>query len=135
VSLFSSIDISGSGIDAMQTWIDASAGNIANANDATSTKTGTYAEQHAVFTPVGPTTPNGAGAGVAVSIVLSGTAGVLAPGSSNPNKDAQGNVRLPGISVSDQLVNLMQAQDGYQANTSAISRATAAYQAALTIGG
>jgi flagellar basal-body rod protein FlgC len=133
MSMFSSIDISRSGVDAMQTWIDTSAGNIANADDATSTANGTYADQHAVFTPVG--TAGSAGAGVAVSVTGTDTAGTLTPDPSNPLANAAGEVRTPAVSVSDELVSLMQAQDGYQANTSAISRATAAYQAALTIGG
>jgi flagellar basal body rod protein FlgC len=41
---------------------------------------------------------------------------------------------MPNVSTSDQLIDLMQAQDGYQADTESISRAMAAYQAALTIG-
>ena len=133
MSMFSSIDISRTGVDAMQTWIDTSAGNIANADDATSTAKGTYADQQAVFTPVG--TAGSAGAGVAVSVTAGGTAGTVLPDPTSPLANASGEVRRPAVSVSDELVNLMQAQDGYQANTSAISRATAAYQAALTIGG
>jgi flagellar basal-body rod protein FlgC len=132
VNLFSSIDISRTGVDAMQTWIDTSAGNIANANDATATANGTYADQQAIFTPVG--TPGDAGAGVAVSISGTNTAGTVVPDPSNPQKNGAGEVRMPAVSVSDELVSLMRAQYGYQANTSAISRAKAAYQAALAIG-
>lgn len=134
MSLFNAIDISATGVNAMQTWIDASAGNIANANDAVATNQPAYAEQSAVLSALPATGSGQAGNGVAVHIALGSTAGVIEPSPSNPLADASGNVKLPNVSLADQLVGLMQAQDGYQANTSVISRAMAAYQAGLTIG-
>ena len=132
MSLFGAVDISGTGVDAMQTWIDASAGNLANADDATSSSTGTYGEQQVQFTPVPAT--GATGEGVQASVVVGPTAGTLEPDPTSPLADANGEVRVPAVNQSDELVNLMQAQDGYQADTSAIARAVSAYQSALTIG-
>lgn len=136
MSLFGALPIAGSGIDAMQTWIDTSGGNIANANDVTPTSQPTYAAQTPVLTAdPAPAGSDGIGQGVSVtSIALGSTAGVLQQDPTNPLADAQGNVRTPAISMADQLVSLIEAQDGYQMDTATLQQAMSAYQAGLTIG-
>ncbi len=134
MSLFGPIDVSGTGVDAMQTWIDTSAGNIANANDAVPVGTPAYAAETPVFTPVGGGVPGQPGEGVATSVVLGSSTGVVAYDPSSPVANPQGEVVLPDVSMSDQLVSLIEAQLGYQADTTAIARAVAAYNAGLTIG-
>ncbi len=131
--LFGAIGITGTGIDAAQTWIDTTAGNLANMNDTVSPAQGAYQQQTPVFTPlVGAT---GQGDGVAVSSVQLGSAiGTLVYDPTNPQANAQGMVRQPAISMSTQLVQLVQAQNDYQANTVAFKRALTAYQSALTLG-
>jgi flagellar basal-body rod protein FlgC len=52
----------------------------------------------------------------------------------NPLADAKGYVKYPDIDLGDQMTELMIAQRGYQANVTAIGRATDAYQAALRLG-
>ena len=52
----------------------------------------------------------------------------------NPLPDEGGYVRMPDIDLGTQMTNLLIAQRGYQANISAISRATDAYNAALSLG-
>lgn len=133
MSLFGAINISGTGVSAMQTWIDTSAGNIANADDEVAPSAKTYAPQTAVFSPAAAD-DEGIGQGVKTDVLASSTEGILAPDPTSPLADGQGEVREPNISLDDQLVGLMQAQEGYQANTSAISRAISAYQSGLTIG-
>ncbi len=131
--LFGAIGITGSGIDAAQTWIDTNAGNLANMNDTVPTAQGAYQQQTPVFTPV--VGANGQGDGVAVSSIQLGSAvGRLVYDPSNPQANAQGMVRQPAISMSTQLVQLVQAQNQYQANTVAFKRALTAYQSALTLG-
>ena len=51
MSLFGSLDISGTGIGAAQTWLNTTAGNIANMDDVTSTDKPAYGEQTPVFVP------------------------------------------------------------------------------------
>jgi flagellar basal-body rod protein FlgC len=134
VSLFGAIGISGTGIEAMQTWIDSDAANIANADDATSTSGTPYAEQIPEFAAVSQDTLSDEGSGVAVGVAASSESPIVTQDPSSPDADANGNVLLPDISLGDQLVGLVQAQEGYQANTSAIARALSAYQAGLQIG-
>ena len=133
MTLFGAIGISGSGIDAAQTWINTNAGNLANANDAVPTSQGAYATQTPVFVPVG--VPGQVGAGVSVSgIQLGDTVGVVAYQPGSPIADRNGDVRLPDVNTGAQMVGLIQAQEDYQANASALAHAKQAYQSALTLG-
>jgi len=68
VSLFSAIGIAGSGVDAMQTWIDTSGGNIANANDAVAVGKPTYAEETTVLSADGSPVPGDSGVGVTATV-------------------------------------------------------------------
>lgn len=133
MSIFGALDISGSGVQAMQTWIDANAGNIANADDVSATNTTPYEAQLANFSPA-PAGASGEPGGVTVNVTASTAPGTLEQQPGNPLADATGNVELPNISLGDQLVGLIQAQEGYSADTSAITRAISAYQAGIAIG-
>lgn len=133
MSIFPAIGISGSGIDAAQTWINTAAGNIANADDTVAVGQPAYQEQTPVFTPV--TGVTGQGDGVAVSSIdLGSSAGQEISDPSSPEANAQGLVVQPTVDTAGQLVDLVQAQEDYQANASAYSRAVSAYQSALTLG-
>jgi len=134
VSLFSAIGIAGSGVDAMQTWIDTSGGNIANANDAVAVGKPTYAEETTVLSADGSPVPGDSGVGVTATVALGSTTGELAYQPDNPLANAEGEVKVPDVSLSGELVNLMQAQDGYEADTSVLQKAITAYQSGLTIG-
>ena len=133
MTLFGAISISGSGIDAAQTWINTTAGNLANANDVVPTSSAAYATQTPFLVPVG--VPGQVGSGVAVAgIQLGSTAGIIEYQPGNPMADKQGDVRAPAVSTGAQMVGLIQAQATYQANASALSHAKQAYQSALTLG-
>ncbi len=133
MSLFGAINISGSGIDAADSWIKTTAGNIANANDAVPTSSAVYGTETPIFTPVGA--PGQVGEGVAVSSYeLTGTAGAIAYEPGSPMADRNGDVRVANVDLGGQMVDLIQAQEDYQANASALSHAKQAYQSALTLG-
>ena len=133
MSLFGALSISGSGIDAADKWINATAGNIANANDTAPVTSSVYAAQAPVFTPI--TTPGQIGDGVAVSgYQLGSTAGHIEEDPSNPMADKNGQVRVSDVDTSAQLANMIAAQEDYQSNASALSHAKQAYQSALTLG-
>ncbi len=132
--LFGALGISASGIDAMQVWLDTSGGNIANANDAVAMNKPAYAPETTILTPSAGALPGEVGQGVSASVQLGSAAGVVAYQPNNPLADANGEVKLPAVSLSSELVNLIQAQEGYQADTSALQKAISAYQSGLAIG-
>ena len=135
MSLFDAIGISGTGISAMQTWIDTTSGNLANINDKVAAGQPTYAQQTPVFTPVSGSSASPTGDGVAVSnIALGSTAGETALDPTSGVANSQGQVSTPSISMSDQLVQMMEAQQSYAADTSALNKAVSAYRSGLTIG-
>jgi flagellar basal-body rod protein FlgC len=131
--LFGALPISQSGLDAMQTWINTTAGNLANMNDQAPLTQAVYQQQTPVLGPL--VTPAGQGEGVAVTgIALGSPAGQIVYDPTSPEANAQGLVREPSIDMGTQLVQLVQAENAYQANTVAVKRAEQAYQAALTLG-
>ncbi|HTZ09367.1 MAG TPA: flagellar basal body rod C-terminal domain-containing protein [Acidimicrobiales bacterium] len=131
--LFGNINVSGSGVSAAQTWLNTIAGNIANMDDVSPTDEATYGEQTPVFEP--DAALGQVGEGVTVAGVDEGsTAGIIEADPTSPLADAQGEVRVPDIELGGQMVNMIQAQDDYQANTSAMADARSAYQSALTLG-
>ena len=134
MSLFGALPIANSGIDLAQTWINATAGNIANANDAVSTSEGAYQTQYVEAQPVASSQANGAGQGVTSTVVLGDNQGQEELDPPNPLADANGMVRYPDVNMGQQMVNLVMAQTDYQANVSVINQAKTAYQSALQLG-
>jgi len=133
MSLFGSLDIAGSGIGAAQTWLNTTAGNIANMNDVSPTSQGAYGAQTPVFVPSG--TVGQVGDGVTVAGVSVGdTSGIVQFDPSSPEANAQGMVRVPDVQLGSQMVNMIQAQTDFQANTSVFADAKTAYQSALSLG-
>ena len=75
------------------------------------------------------------GDGVTVAGIAEGdTTGIVQSDPSSPLADAQGQVRVPDVQLGAQMVDMIQAQTDYQANTSALADAKTAYQSALTLG-
>lgn len=134
MSLWGALSISGTGAEAMQTWIDTSAGNIANMDDVSAVGTAAYGEQTPVLAPV-PPGPGGAGDGVEVAdVAVATTSGLVEYEPTSPLADAQGDVLVPNVDLADQMVGMIEAQESYQADTAMMQRAQTAYTAGLSIG-
>ena len=146
MSLFGLISVAGSGVDVSQSWLNTIGSNLANANDTVNPSQTPFLEQELTVAPGAGSNgyfPNPAstpltttqGTGVHVSgIVTPNPNGVLTYDPTNPQANAAGYVRTPGISVATQLTNLDVAERSYQANVAVINHAKTVYQAALTIG-
>ena len=132
MAIFDSIAISGSGMTLHRKYLDAVSDNIANINTAAAPDQEAFKERFIVAQAVEYGTGTG---GVRVAGAAFGSAeGKLVYSPDNPLADDEGYVRMPDIDLGTQMTNLLIAQRGYQANISAISRATDAYQAALQLG-
>jgi flagellar basal-body rod protein FlgC len=135
MSMFDAMNTSGSSLHVYRTWLDAISDNIANIDTARPTNQPAFQERMVVATSVPSTDGSGIGHGAAVAGVTFGSpAGRVVNDPSNPLADAQGNVRMPDIDLGEQMVHMMVAERGYQANLATISRAQESYQAALELG-
>jgi len=130
MSLFSVLSIGASGMAAQRTRAELLVENLANAETTRTPEGGPYRRKDAVFTSASVTSPFasafdtalGGTEGVAVSDIVTDTRDPerrYLPG--HPDADAQGYVAFPRVNPAEDMVDLMGASRGYQANVSAIS--------------
>jgi len=147
MGLFSSFEISGSGLSAERLRMDVIANNIANANTTRTAEGGPYRRLRVVFTPRQNEKPfmlpvagseeakPQLGQGVRVTGVLpdqSPAKQVYDPG--HPDADANGYVYLPNINIVNEMVDMITASRAYEANVAAVNSAKSMALKALEIG-
>lgn len=131
--MFSALNIPASGMRTYRSWMDAIADNVANANTIRPTSEDAFRERFVIAQS--QSGDDGMGGGVEVAgVALGDPNGVLVHQPDHPLADAEGNVRYPDMSMSDQMVNLIAAQRAYQLNVAVFERARDGYQRALEIG-
>jgi flagellar basal-body rod protein FlgC len=136
-SLWSAMDIAGTGINVNQTWIDAIGSNIANMNDAVTPGQPVYQSQFVnqgqKLESSGPS-GKGVGAGVQInSIDLGPAQGQLQYDPTNPLANDKGLVEYPVVDLATQMTGLIQAQTSYQANVKVLATARDTYASILNI--
>ena len=139
MSLFSTMAISGSGMSAESERLSATASNLANANSAVNSGGQPFKAREVVFQAVaagdGGDAANSVGmAGVRVAAVVESDAperSVYDPGSTFA--DANGYVKMPNVNAVDEMVNMISAQQDYQANLEAFNVAKTLAMRTLTI--
>jgi flagellar basal-body rod protein FlgC len=127
MSLFGTLSIAGSGMSAESERLSAVASNIANANSAVSGGGQPYRAREVVFeaaSPDGQESDDSAVGmqGVKVAAVVESDAPthtVYDPTSSFA--DSNGYVQMPNVSPVDEMVNMISAQQDYQANLEAFN--------------
>lgn len=125
---FDALAIAKSSMGMHQTWLDALASNIANANTVRATSEPAFQAQMVLAAA----RPDG---GVEVTgTALGDSAGRLVNDPTHPLADADGNVRLPDLDMPTQMSQLVMAQRGFQAAVSVTRTAQDTYTSALQIG-
>ena len=130
MSLFSVLSIGASGMAAQRTRAELLAENLANADTTRTPEGGPYRRKDAIFTSTEVSSPfasvfNGAlqgPSGVAVSDIVTDQREPemrYLPG--HPDANAEGYVAYPRINPAEDMVDLMGAARGYEANVAAIS--------------
>ncbi len=130
MSLFSSIDVSASGMSAQRERAELLVENIANAETTRTADGGPYKRRDVVFesSPVSSQFSSELGSqmgqadGVRVSQIVTDTTEPnrrYMPG--HPDADKDGYVLVPHMNPAQDMVDLMGAQRSYQANVSAIT--------------
>jgi flagellar basal-body rod protein FlgC len=130
VSLFSAISVGTSGMEAQRTRAELLVENLANAETTRTADGGPYRRKDVVFESADISSPfasvfdaqmHGSG-GVAVSDIVTDTSDPerrYMPG--HPDADPDGYVAFPHINPAEDMVDLMGAARGYEANVAAIS--------------
>jgi flagellar basal-body rod protein FlgC len=133
VAVFDTLGISASGLMVNRKWMDAVSDNMSNLNTVNPYDQAPFKERLVVAQAVDYGSGSG---GVRVARVEFGgdPQGRIVYEPDHPMANAEGYVRYPDIDMGDQMVQLMMAQRGYQANLAVVERATNAYQAALRLG-
>ena len=133
MSLFGAIDISGSALSAERLRMDVTAENLANAHTTRGPNGGPYRRKVVILAPAagggfgsalaGAMGARGGGRGAGVQV-----AGVAEDGSperlvydpGHPDADALGYVRMPNVDPVSEMVDLITASRGYEANVTAM---------------
>jgi flagellar basal-body rod protein FlgC len=131
MSLFSSLSVSGSGMSAQRARAELLVENLANAETTRTPEGGPYRRKDAIFEE-DPTVSSfsselssaigSSASGVAVSqVTVDDSAPELRYIPGHPDADQNGYVAFPKINPSEDMVDLMGASRGYEANVAAIS--------------
>lgn len=126
MDFFTALHVSGSGLSAERTRVNLASSNLANAETTRGPDGTVYKRLDPVFQAVAIEGQNAApGAesamGVQVSqVVADQTPGkrVYSPG--HPDADADGFVTFPNVNPVNEVVNLLSASRGYEANATAV---------------
>ena len=133
MAVFDTLGISGSGLLVHRKWLDAVSDNMSNINTVNPYDAEPFRERLIVAQAVDYGSGEG-GVRVARAEFGGDPEGRVVYEPDHPLANEDGMVRYPDIDMGDQMVSLMMAQRGYQANLAVVERATSAYQAALQLG-
>jgi flagellar basal-body rod protein FlgC len=133
MGMFDSFRISASGMTAQRLWMDVIAENLANANTTRGPDGKPYQRKEVVLATA-PGSFDSVLQGVQVTgIVDDPTPGrkVYDPG--HPDADKQGYVTLPNVTSVTEMVDLISATRGYEADNQALTTARSMFLKALDI--
>ncbi len=131
--MFDTLGISGSGLLVHRKWLDAVSDNMANINTVNPYDEAPFRERLIVAEAMEYGSGEG-GVRTAQAQFGGDPEGRIVYEPDHPLANREGYVRYPDVDLGDQMVQLLMAQRGYQANLAVVERATSAYQAALQLG-
>jgi flagellar basal-body rod protein FlgC len=121
MDFFTALNISSSGLSAERTRVNLASSNLANAETTRTPEGGAYRRLDPVFQAIDAGEGGNGPQAVAVAkIVADPTAGkkIYSPG--HPDADPEGFVVLPNVNPVHEVVNLLSASRGYEANSTAV---------------
>jgi flagellar basal-body rod protein FlgC len=149
MGLYSSIEVSASGLSAERLAMDVIANNLANVNTTRTPEGGAFKRQLVVFAqkqessptasfdPLDSSDANDPGKSLdgvqAVGIVNDPSPDRLVYDPTHPDADAKGYVHMPNVDVVKEMVDMISASRAYQANVTAIQESRAMGNAAMGI--
>lgn len=141
MNIFDSMDVSATGLSAQRTRLNLATSNLANAETTRGPDGKPYKRMDPVFAPIALGEEGGPTSGSQVESVGVSVTGIevdQGPGKrtympSHPDADGEGFVTLPNVDPIHEVVNLLGAQRGYEANATAFESARSMAQRALEI--
>ena len=141
MDIMSAMTISGSALKAERTRLNIAAMNLANANTTRTMEGGPYKAKSVIFgaRPLNnfqdalDATAAGLRKVEVVEVVEDKEPFKEVYDPSHPDADANGIVRMPNVNVAEQMVDMMEARRGYEANVSALDAAKSMALRALDI--
>jgi flagellar basal-body rod protein FlgC len=144
LDIFSTMNVSASGMTANRLRLDVIADNIANAETTRTDEGGPYRRKTVAFKEIlkqqmsfagdiEPTTASFGGVEVS-EIVEDDRPFKLVYDPAHPDANEEGYVQMPNVNVLREMVDLINAQRAYEANVSSINATKAFASAALGIG-
>jgi flagellar basal-body rod protein FlgC len=140
MNLLTALDINASGLTAQRKRVEVASSNLANSQTTRTDAGGPYRRQDVVFQTssfkesLGSAIDSGV-AGVEVSDTVSDPRPFdrrYEPG--HPDADKEGYVSYPNVNVMEEMANMVQASQSYEANVSAIGIVKAMINRTLDIG-
>jgi flagellar basal-body rod protein FlgC len=121
MDFFTALHISGSGLSAERTRVNIASSNLANAESTRTAEGGPYRRLDPVFSAVPATAaPDGPQAVAVAAIISDSSPGKRLYSPGHPDADADGFVTMPNVNPIYEVVNLLSASRGYEANSTAI---------------
>lgn len=125
--MFGTLAVSASGLSAQRFRMDTIATNIANSETTHTADGGPYRRRTVEMQATD-------GGGVQVTgVAEDATAGPLVYDPSHPDANADGYVRYPNVSVTDEMVGLMDSRRMYEANATVFQATKSMLKAAIDI--
>src|SRR5690349_16541899 len=121
MDFFTALHVSGSALSAERTRLNIASSNLANAETTRTADGGPYKRMDPVFKAISVTGEMNGPQGVTVAEVAADeTPGkrVYSPG--HPDADPEGFVTMPNVNPVHEVVNLLSASRGYEANSTAV---------------
>lgn len=141
MDIISAMTISGSALKAERTRLNIAAMNLANANTTRTMEGGPYKAKSVIFgaRPLNnfqealDSTSASLRKVEVVEVVEDNAPFKEVYDPSHPDADANGIVKMPNVNVAEQMVDMMEARRGYEANVSALDAAKSMAMRALDI--
>ena len=144
MAIFTSFDISGSGMTAQRLRTDIISQNLANVNSTSSQDGGAYRRKTVVFSEKNATafsdvllsTAGSVGSGVKVTKIVEDyeTPMSMVYDPAHPDADENGYVTYPNVNVVTEMTNLIDASRSYEANVTAFNASKSMALKGLEIG-
>lgn len=144
MGLFTSFDISGSGMSVQRLRTDTISQNIANVNSTSSSTGEAYRRKTVVFSEKGAScfddvlmsAVGNVGSGVKVTSIVEDHVTPMSKvyDPSHPDADGDGYVTYPNVNVVTEMTNLIDASRGYEANVTAFNASKAMALKGLELG-